>query len=237
MKFMIQPARLLRPVAFAAIFAVTSIASFARETALNYLPPATPDAAILLTPPPLINSVEQSADLETVKAVAHAATGNDLTAAHAEKKISVFSFSKVIGVFFTHAKLPKTAAFFAKVQRDASTVTDIGKDFFQRPRPFTADPSLATGNLEKSFSYPSGHSTESMALALILGELLPDQRDAIIAHARTLGWHRIQIARHYPTDIYAGRVLAQAIVRELHLSHAFNNEFAEVKAELAAAQK
>ncbi|MEI6656625.1 MAG: phosphatase PAP2 family protein, partial [Verrucomicrobiota bacterium] len=130
-----------------------------------------------------------------------------------------------------------TAAFFDKVQRDAATVTDIGKDYFQRPRPFTTDPSLATGKLEKSFSYPSGHSTESMALALILGELLPDQRDALIASARTQGWHRIQIARHYPTDIYAGRVLAQAIVRELHLNHAFNNEFAEVKAELAAAQK
>ena len=110
--------------------------------------------------------------------------------------------------------LPKTAAFFEKVQKDAAAVTDGGKDFFKRPRPYTTDPSLANGKLEKSFSYPSGHSTESMVLALVLADLLPDKHDAIIAEARTIGWHRVQIARHYPTDIYAGRVLARAIVKQ-----------------------
>jgi acid phosphatase (class A) len=76
-----------------------------------------------------------------------------------------------------------------------------------------------------------------MTLALVLADLFPDKHDAIIAKARSIGWHRVQIARHYQSDIYAGRVLAQAIVRELKASPDFQKDFAEVKAELAAAQK
>ena len=49
-------------------------------------------------------------------------------------------------------------------------MTDAGKDYYHRPRPYTTDPSLANGKLEKSFGYPSGHSTESMVLALVLAE-------------------------------------------------------------------
>ena len=123
------------------------------------------------------------------------------------------------------------------MQSDAATVTDLGKDYFKRPRPFVTDPSLANGKLEKSFSYPSGHSTESMVLALVLADLIPDKHDAIIAHARTIGWHRVEIARHYPSDIFAGRILAKAIVREFKKDDAFNREFAEARTEIAAAQK
>jgi acid phosphatase (class A) len=65
--------------------------------------------------------------------------------------------------------------------------------------------------------------------------LFPDQHDAIIATARSIGWHRVMIARHYPTDIYAGRVLAQAIVRQMKKSSAFQSDFAAAKAEIAHA--
>ena len=234
MKLLLQPARFFRPLAIAALFTATSVAVFAKESALNYLKAGKPDASELLAPPPLPDSAEQSADMETVKRVYHAAGSNDIAAAYAEKKFSVFNFTGAVGAFFIETNLPKTAAFFEKVQLDAETVTDLGKDYFHRPRPFTTDPNLANGKLEKSFSYPSGHSTESMVLALVLADLLPDQHDAIIAHARQMGWHRVQIARHYPTDIYAGRTLAQAIVKQLKKSDDFEKEFGEAKAEIEA---
>jgi len=204
---------------------------------LHYLKEGKPDAATLLPPPPLMDSSEQAADMEEVKAVFHAASDADKTAAYAEKKFSVFNFTEAAGPFLVETNLPKTAAFFAKVQSDAATVTDLGKDFFKRPRPYVTDPTLANGKLEKSFGYPSGHSTETMVLGLVLAELLPDKHDAIIGHARQMGWHRVEIARHYPTDIYAGRVLAVAIVKQFHKSDDFEDDFKAVKHELAAAQK
>ena len=237
MKHPHPPALFSRSIVLAVAFALATAGSFAKESALNYLTAGKPEAATLLAPPPLPDSPEQAADLDEVRAVYHAASSNDIAAAYAEKKFSVFNFTDAVGSYFVETNLPKTAAFFAKVQLDAETVTDLGKDFFHRPRPFTTDPSLANGKLEKSFSYPSGHSTESMVLALVLADLLPAQRDAILAHARTIGWHRVQIARHYQSDIYAGRVLAQAIAKQFNKNEAFKKDFAEVQAELAAAKK
>jgi len=49
-----------------------------------------------------------------------------------------------------------------------------------------------------------------------------------------MGWHRLEIARHYPTDIYAGRVLALAIVRDFKQNPKFQTDFAEALAELNA---
>jgi acid phosphatase (class A) len=175
--------------------------------------------------------------MTTVREVYHAAGSNDVAAAYSEKKFSAFTFTPAIGAFFQSNTLPKTAAFFAKVQADAALVTDNAKDFYKRPRPFTTDPSLINGQLEKSFGYPSGHSTESMVLALVLAELFPAQHEAIIAEARNIGWHRVEIARHYPTDIYAGRVLAAAIVRELKASPDFQKDFAAAREEIASARQ
>jgi acid phosphatase (class A) len=237
MKFFSKPALSLRPVFCAAVFAIAAITAFAKESALNYLADGKPDAAALLAPPPLLDSAEQAADLSEVREVYHSATSNDVAAAYSEKKFSVFNFAEAVGPYFQPDKLPKTAAFFEKVQSDAATVTDLGKDYFKRPRPFVTDPSLANGKLEKSFSYPSGHSTESMVLALVLADLIPDKHDAIIAHARMIGWHRVEIARHYPTDIFAGRTLAIAIVKQFKKSDAFQKEFEAAKAELDAAGK
>jgi acid phosphatase (class A) len=76
-----------------------------------------------------------------------------------------------------------------------------------------------------------------MVMGLIVADMLPDKRDAILAHARTMGWHRVQIARHYPTDIYAGRVLAQAIVRRMKTNADFAKNFAEAKQEIESARK
>jgi len=203
---------------------------------LHYLNGKKPNVIELLAPPPLPNSAEQAADMDEVRAVCHTAPSNDIAIAFTEKKFDIFNFTPAIGTFFLSNNLPRTLAFIERVQRDAEVVTDNAKNFYKRPRPYVLDPSLASGKLEKSFSYPSGHSTESMVLAQVLADLFPDKRDAIIAEARTIGWHRVEIARHYPTDIYAGRVLAQAIVHQMKKSDKFQTDFAKAKAEIASAQ-
>jgi acid phosphatase (class A) len=203
---------------------------------LHYLAADSASAASVLAPPPLPDSAEQAADLNEVRAVYHAATPQDKAVAAGWKKFDAYTFTPAIGAFFVSSNLPMTTAFFDRVQKDAETVTDQGKDCFKRPRPYRVDPSLANGKLEKSFSYPSGHSTESMVLALVLADLFPAHRDAIVAEARSIGWHRVMIARHYPTDIYAGRVLAKAIVRQMKASPDFQKDFAAARVEIRAAE-
>ena len=102
---------------------------------LHFLAPDAVSAATLLCPPPLPDSAEQAADLNEVRAVYHAATSNEIAAAYSEKKFSIFTFMPVIGDFFQSNNLPKTTAFFEKVQMDAETVTDLGEASFSSSAP------------------------------------------------------------------------------------------------------
>jgi acid phosphatase (class A) len=224
--------RFLVPLLFSLALAVTPLRA-AETNSYSYLPPGQPDAAVFLAPPPLPGSAEQAADMAAVVAAFHSASSNDFAFAFSEKKFSIFNFTPAIGTFFQPGKFPKTEAFFERVQKEAETITDAGKDFWKRPRPFMTDTNLAIGKLEKSFSYPSGHSTEGTVLALVLADLFPDKQDGIMEVSRNLGWHRVWIARHYPSDIHASRAYAQAIVREMKKSPKFQSDFAEVKIEIA----
>lgn len=222
------------PVAVVAAFCLSLLPLSAKD--LHYLPKGEPNAIALLAPPPLPDSAEQAADLQEVRAVSRAASENDIALAETETKFTTFTFAPEIGPFFQPGKFPKTELFLHNVRADAATVVDHAKDYWRRPRPYRVDPTLANGKLEKSFSYPSGHSTESMVLGLVLADLFPEHREAIVGEARNIGWHRVEIARHYPTDIYAGRVLAQAIVRDMKEDKTYQRDFALARAELAAAQ-
>ena len=218
-----------------AAFATTVLAKDA--AGLHYLKPGQPNAVELLAPPPRPGSSEQAADLALVVSVSKACSSNDVAQAFSEKHFSLFTFAPAVGSVLVPGKLPKTQALLERVQKDAAAVADLAKEHWKRPRPYTLEPSLAVGKLEKTYSYPSGHSTEGMAVALVLAELFPDRREAILDVGRNIGWHRVLIARHYPTDIYAGRVLAQAIVGELKARPAFQEDFAGAQAEIISTQK
>jgi acid phosphatase (class A) len=231
--------KILRPILVWPLwlFALSVLSAPGKDhTSLSYLREGKVSASAILPPPPLPGSPEQAADMDTVRTVSKAASSEDVVAANLETNVSVFIFAPAVGSFFSKQNLPVTASFFSRVVDDTEAIEDGGKEFFHRPRPCTTDPSLASGNLEKSFSYPSGHSTGFTVLALVLADLFPTQRDAILAQARQIGWHRVQIARHYPTDIYAGRVLAQAIVREMKENPRFLSDFAAVEKEIEKAQ-
>ena len=220
------------------VFLLSAAVAFAApEAQLHYMAAGQPDSAVLLAPPPLPHSAEEAADMAVVVAACHACSTNDAALAFGEKKFSIFTFTPAIGQFLQPGKLPQTEAFFKRLQKDAAAATDTAKDYWRRPRPFTLDPSLASGKLEKSFGYPSGHGTEGLVLALVRAELFPERCEAILAVGRNLGWHRVMIARHYPTDIYAGRVFAQAIVREMKSNPEFQRDFAAAKSEIAGAQQ
>jgi acid phosphatase (class A) len=216
-----------------AVFTTTVFAK--GEAPLHYLKAGRPNAAELLAPPPLPDSAEQPADMAAVVSVSKACSTNDMALAFSEKKFYIFNFAAAVGEFLKPNAFPSTEAFFEPVQEDAAAVTDEAKDYWKRPRPYTLNPSLASGKLEKSFSYPSGHATEGMVLALVLADFFPDQREAILAIGRNLGWHRVWIGRHYATDIYAGRVFAQAIVREMKANSDFQQDLAAARAEIASA--
>jgi acid phosphatase (class A) len=201
-----------------------------------YLAAGHPDGAALLAPPPAPGSEEEAADLAEARAVFNGRTPAEQARAAKDDNLKIFLFTPAVGPVLQPGRLPKTEALFRKVKKDITEPLDAAKDHWHRQRPYQMDQQLSLGAPEKSFGYPSGHSTRGTVEALLLAELFPDKKEAILATGRNIGWDRVLIGKHFPTDIYAGRVLAQAIVRELLLSPVFQHDLAEAKAEVQAAE-
>lgn len=206
-----------------------------------YLPEGTPDATTLLATPPVLGSEEDKLDLANTLAVYQSATPVESELARDENNLTIFHFNPVLGPWFAPGKFPKTEALFKAVEADAKHVTDTSKKFFKRPRPYHVVPERFPHSIEHEdpthYSYPSGHSTRATVYALLLAELFPAQRDALLAKGREAGWLRVKGGVHYPTDIYAGRVLGQELARDFLAAPKFREDFAAARAELAAAGK
>jgi len=202
-----------------------------------YLTPGHPDGVALLAPPPVAGSAEEAADLASVRAVVKARTSAQKARANKDAELSIFLFARAIGPFFMPGKLPKSEALFQKVKNDVAEPIGTVKDYWRRWRPYEVDKRLSAGLPETDYGYPSAHSTRGTVQALLLAELFPEHKEAILETGRNLGWDRVILGKHFPTDIYAGRVLGQALVRELLASPAFQRDLAEAKAEVQAAQR
>jgi acid phosphatase (class A) len=197
-----------------------------------YLAPGHPDGIALLPPPPAAGSEEQAADLEEARTVFKGRSPVQEARAMKDASLSFALFAPVIGPGFDLAKLPRTEALLQKVKKEIGVIINLPKDHWKRERPYQLDEHLSLGKPEDSFSYPSGHSSRGTVYALILAELFPDKQEAILAKGRDLGWDRVFIGKHFPTDVQAGRVLGKAIFRELMDSPSFQHDLAEAKVEI-----
>jgi acid phosphatase (class A) len=202
----------------------------------SYLGPF--DATVLIPAPPAVGSPEDKADRDETFAVYSARTAADVARARAEHTFDVFVFEPQIGPFFTRDRLPRTAALFDEVVREDVKRVDAAKRFWNRPRPYVLEPLrfVHHADHEASASYPSGHSTKATLLAELLVRLFPQDRDAILAQGRLIGWTRVEAGVHTPLDIYAGRVVGLAMARQMLRNPAFEADLAAARAEIQAAE-
>jgi len=202
-----------------------------------YLKSGQVDWLALLPPPPTPGSAEQEADLNESRMVFKACSPADRARALKDAKLSFSIFEPAIGPVFQPDKLPKAEALLKKIRSEMSDTINAAKDHWQRPRPFRLDSSLLIGQGEKGFSYPSGHSTWGTLYSLVLSEIFPDKKEALLETGRTIGWDRVLIGVHYHTDVFAGRVLGKAMFNELMKSPEFQKDLEAAKAEARAAKQ
>ena len=85
------------------------------------------------------------------------------------------------------------------------------KDTFDVLRPHIVDrsirPMFSTTN--KTKSYPSGHATQSMLIALYVSEKFPKHEKGIKEAAKECGLGRVKAGFHYLADYVAGNLLAE----------------------------
>ncbi|PWU09703.1 MAG: hypothetical protein C5B50_26895 [Verrucomicrobia bacterium] len=243
LKIIIKPASLdsrafrsARSLSFACCLWLLAFCSAAPLLAAEpYLAPGHPDPVALLAPPPAPGSTEEIADLQEARAVFKARTAAEKERAVKDSGLSFSLFKAAIGPVFVQTNLPRTAALLEQVKKEIGVIIDTPKDHWKRKRPYELDPELSLGKPEPSFGYPSGHSTRGTVYSMVLAELFPSSREAILQVGRNIGWDRVLIGKHFPTDVQAGRVLGQAIVHELMSSPSFLRDLSQAKAEISRA--
>jgi acid phosphatase (class A) len=75
-------------------------------------------------------------------------------------------------------------------------------------------------------SYPSGHSVNGYAAALLLAEVIPQRRQALLARGIRYGTNRVVCGVHHPSDVLEGRLLAIAYLAALKQNADFQRDLA-----------
>jgi membrane-associated phospholipid phosphatase len=101
----------------------------------------------------------------------------------------------------------REAAWVMLSQLLLSNVLKLG---FGRLRPGAAEGATVFGGwslAQLDYSFPSGHATGAFALAALLVAHYPRWRAAFVLPAAAIALARVQLDRHFPSDVLAGAVL------------------------------
>lgn len=88
------------------------------------------------------------------------------------------------------------------------------KRFVSRARP-TLRPLIPCPDC---FSFPSGHATAALTIALTYSVAFPSAAIPLIAFALLVGWSRVVLGVHYPGDVVMGQVIAATTVTLLRVA-------------------
>ena len=192
---------------------------------------------ILATPPSSSSAITQKelAELHRIEAARTPVQAEQAKADDEDE--TIFIYRKVIGTGFTAQALPLTAALSERVKHDEGVNTAPAKKGFARVRPYNLDKTLhpVCKTKTKDDSYPSGHTTVGYLQALTLIDILPEQRDAVLARADDYANNRLVCGVHYPTDLAASKVLAYTIHALMTANPHYQQEVAAARLEVRRA--
>lgn len=77
-----------------------------------------------------------------------------------------------------------------------------------RHRPARAERLVSLVKEPDCFSFPSGHATASMSVALVYGVAVPVLAVPLLILALLVGFSRIRLGVHYPSDVLVGQLIA-----------------------------
>jgi undecaprenyl-diphosphatase len=88
-------------------------------------------------------------------------------------------------------------------------ITFAGKNTIRRERPYLKYPDIHTNVYDDTYSFPSGHTSMAFSTATMLSLQYPKWYVIVpsFAYAGAVGYSRMYLGRHYPSDVFAGAVV------------------------------
>ncbi len=217
-----------------------------RVTTLGYLAAsAIPNSITLLPPPPAAGSKAMAADeaartaalrLEGTPRYALAASDAVRTAAN-----TADGFVCALGTGISSERTPALFALLSRVRLDVRAASYPAKSHYLRPRPFVLYKTHSCYKDDEAIvhedgSYPSARGAVGWAYALVLAEVAPERKDALMARGEAFGESRIVCDQEWKSDVDAGRTLAAETVRRMQSSEAFRADVTKAREEVQAAR-
>jgi acid phosphatase (class A) len=157
---------------------------------------------------PAKNSPEEARDDEILLKLQTSRTKADCDKAGSQSNLHLESvFTKPVGPL---EKNEFRSAWFSVMKLSAKTGANIllAKSLYDRPRPYLRNPNIKPCiELERSSSYPSGHSAAGRAVGRYLADRFPEKAEDIMAVANQVGKNRMIGGVHHPSDVEAGQKL------------------------------
>ncbi len=188
---------------------------------------------IVLPRPPANSSARTRAELDNLKTLQDKRTPGMVEEIKGEIKIEGFRLGPHSYPAISNPKEnPHTHRLIDAANHDLQIITFSMKARFDRVRPRFLDTDLMPCiAIPKHPAYPSGHATQAHVLAYIFQELDPDGAAAYRYDALRIARNREIAGVHYPSDSWAGILLARQIADRLFANPEFQVLLEKARAE------
>ena len=198
----------------------------------------------LLEPPPVPDEKASEEEIKRLLKLQDSRTQTEILQARADaNELDIFIFKSLLGSAFndSNPSLTDVLRLSQNVCEDANAVLTVQNAKYMRLRPFLENSNIHIqvdpAPLKTSYSYPSGHATISYLEALVLADILPDDRAALLKRAEEFGRERNLLGVHYFSDVEAGQKVAIAIHDELVKLSAYRRDLQRARTQMAKFQR
>lgn len=200
----------------------------------------TPEALFLAQPLPAWpqSSSAANTDLQAVLTAQAQRTSADVQEALLDANRGPVAWAQDaagLGAIFTEQRYPATTKLLLELHEDMRAVNRAGNaERGYRARPGVIDSrvqSIFAASLTNTASYPSARSASSRVWALLLGDVFPERRTALLAHADRTAELRLLGGAHFPSDISSGKKVGDAYYAQLLKNSAFQQALGKAKQE------
>lgn len=206
-----------------------------------------PDAKKILDPPPGINDYTFPGDAAQYWLAKSERTGERGEQACLDASLTdedmLAGFAPLVDVPLNEREAPSIIMLLKISKLMLTTISHNFKEGWNRKRPYkhfidnTLLPSQEN-RFSKTSSYPSEHALVGWGVALILAQLMPTCQDMILKRGYDYGWSSVISGYAFPTDVHAGRVMADCALVTLRNNTLFKTllasaqtEYSQLKAE------